>query len=320
MRRGGAPPMLAVDPALVPAFSRVDRGPRGIRLAPAALPDGLTPAPGPDMVLESGVPVPLRAGTVVAGGTLALGVGALGGVAYSFAVPRIRVVHDRRPPGLDRLAGAAEVNAGLLHADGGWRAVVLPSLGDVAADLGEGPVALRADGRRLAIAVAGGVEEADLGADGTPVRHDGAADALAYAGETLFVARGAAVGGPDIAPGEGSPVIALAGASRAARAAALHADGTVTIWEAGAGAPVARWASPAAGSATIAMSPDGAHVELGVPEGPEPAACIARADDGAVVRRVEGARVLAATADGTGVLVAGDWGAAWLIPPPEETA
>lgn len=312
--------MLAVDPALAPALARVERGSRGLRLAAAEPPAGVVTAPGPDLVLESGVPVPLRAAAVVAGGTLVLGVGALGGVAYSLAAPRLRVVHDRRPPGLDLALGAADVNAGLVHADGGWRAVVLPSLGDVAADLGDGPVAIRADGRRLALADAGGVDEAEVGQEGVVARHDGMVDAVAYAGGELVVARGAAVGRPDVDRGDGSPVAALAGAARAPRAAALHADGTVSVWEPGRAEPLARWAAPAAGAGTIAVSADGALVELGVPQGEAPAACIARASDGALVRRVEGARVLALAGDGDGLFVAGDWGAAWLIDPPEESA
>lgn len=321
MRRGAAEPMLAVHPARAPAFARVERGPRGVRLVPVEVPADVPQAPGADLVLESAAPVALRAAALVAGGTWVLGVGALGGVAYSLALPRIRVVHDRRPPGLDAVAGAADVNAGVLHADGGWRAVVLPSLGDVAADLGDGPVAMRADGRRLAVVSGDGIEEFPVGGDGAADRHAGAARALAYAGDgTLLVARGAAVGTPDVAPQDGPAVIALAGAAAAPRAAALHEDGTVTVWESAGTEPVARWAAPVAGAAAIALSPDGERVELGVPVGDAPAAGIARAADGALVRRVEGARVVAATPAQDGLLVAGDWGCAWLIdlPDPKE--
>lgn len=321
MRRGGAEPMLAVHPARAPAFARVERGPRGVRLIPVEVPGDVPQAPAVDLVLESAAPVALRAAALVAGGTWVLGIGTLGGVAYSLALPRIRVVHDRRPPGLDGVVGAADVNAGVLHADGGWRAVVLPSLGDVAADIGDGPVAIRADGRRVAIGAGNGIDELAVGGDGEGARHAGAAQALAYTGDgTLLVARGAAVGTPDVAPQDGPAVIALAGAAAAPRAAALHDDGTVTVWTSGGGDPVARWTSPVEGAATIALSPDGERVELGVPEGDAPAAGIARAADGALVRRVEGARVVAATPAQDGLLVAGDWGCAWLIdlPDPKE--
>ena len=321
MRRGAAAPMIPVDPARAPAFARVERGPRGLRLAPEAPPGGVATAPGPDLVLESAAPVGLRAACLVSEGTLALGIGALGGVAYSLAIPRARVVHDRRPPGVDRALGAAAVNAGLLRDDAGWRAVVLPSLGDVAADLGPGPAAIRPDGRRLAVLHDGAVHELELGADAEPARHAAGADALAYSGDgTLWTARGAAVGPPGVEPADGPAVVALAGAGAAGVAAALHADGTVSVWRAGEAAPAARWAAPCAGAGAIAVSADGARVELGVPEGDAPCACIARADDGALVRRVAGARAIAATPAQDGLLVAGDWGCAWLteIPEPKE--
>lgn len=321
MRRGGAPPMLAVDPAAAPALARVERGPRGLKLVAAAPPDGVATAPAEDLILESAAPVALRAAALVAAGTQVLGLGALGGVAYSFAVPRLRVVHDRRPPGVDAVAGAASVNAGLLHGDDGWRAVVLPSLGDVAADLGDGPVALRADGRLLAVVADGGVYEVPLGADDEPVHHHGAAaDALAYSGDgALWVAAGAAVGPVGTARAEGSPVIALAGAAAASVVAALHADGAVTVWRTGQDGPVARWDAPCADAGTLALSPDGDRVEIGVPSGDAPAACVARAGDGVLLRRVAGARVIAATPDHDGLFIAGDWGCAWLITIPEPT-
>jgi hypothetical protein len=320
VRRGGAPPMLAVDPAVAPACARVERGPRGLKLVAAAPPEGISAAPGDDLILESAAPVALRAGALVATGTQVLGLGALGGVAYSIAVPRVRVVHDRRPPGVDAIAGAASVNAGLLHGDDGWRAVVLQSLGDVAADLGEGPVALRADGRLLAVAADGGVYEVRLGTDEQPVHHPGAADAVAYSGDgALWVAAGAVVGPVGTVAADGPAVIALAGAAAAAVIAALHADGTVTVWRSGADAPIARWSAPCPGAGALAVSADGERVEIGVPVGDSPAACIARAADGALVRRVAGARVIAATPDQDGLFIAGDWGCAWLITIPEPT-
>jgi hypothetical protein len=102
-------------------------------------------------------------------------------------------------------------------------------------------------------------------------------------------------------------------------AAALHADGTVAVWRAGQADPIARWAAPCADAGAIAVSPDGETVEIGVPVGEAPAACIARAADGALVRRVAGARVIAQTPERDGLFVAGDWGSAWLITIPEPT-
>ena len=179
MRRGG-PPILPIDPAAIPAFSRVEfRGHRGLRLAPAPPPAGAAPDEGPPLRLRAGAPAIMREAAVVAGGKLALAMAP--GVAFTVAIPHMTVVHDRRPPGLDRAVGAPGANAGLLHAADGWRVVVLPSLGDVAAGLGEGPVALRADGRRVAAVVDGGVEEWDLGTPEPVARHDGVPGALCYA-------------------------------------------------------------------------------------------------------------------------------------------
>jgi hypothetical protein len=319
MRRGAAEPMLAVDPARAPAFARVERGARGLRLTAHPAPEGATLAPAEDLVIESAAPVALRAATLVAGGAWVLGLGALGGVAYSIGVPRIRVVHDRRPPGVDRVAGAHGVNAGLLHDQSGWRAVVLPSLGDVAAGLGAGPAALRADGRRVALVHEGAVHESDLGVESEGTRHEAAADLLAYAGPgSLWAAAGAAVGPIGTPSGDGEPVVALAGAAGVDRVAALHADGEVSVWEAGGAGPLARWRPPCGAQVgAIAMSADGERVELGVPEGPDPCACIVRAGDGALVRRVVGARVIAANDHQDGLFIAGDWGCAWLIAVPE---
>ncbi|MEQ9115096.1 MAG: hypothetical protein RID94_12695, partial [Miltoncostaeaceae bacterium] len=216
MRRGAAEPRLAVDPSLAPAFARVAIGNRGLRLVPADPPEGVPTAAARDLILESGAPVGLRSAALVNDGTLAFGLGALGGVAYSVGVPRVRVIHDRRPPGVDAVVGSALVNAGLMHSDGGWRCVVLPSLGDVAADLGPGPAAVSHDGRTLAVADVDVVIVAPLRGEGSQDEHPGPVDALAFDGDgTLWAARGAAVGAPGVAAGAGPAVVALAGAARA---------------------------------------------------------------------------------------------------------
>ena len=312
MRRGGAP-TLPIDPAAVPAFARVERGPRGLRLGAAPAPAGAAEGAGGPLRLRAAAPAAVRRAEVVAGGRLVLAAGT--GVAYSLAAPDMRLVHDRRPPGLDLLAGAAGANAGLLRADGGWRAVVLPSLGDMVADLGPGPAAIRADGRRVAAVAGGAIEERDAGAEGVAARHEGCAGALCYAaGGSLLVAAGARVGPPGTTPLAGPAIVALAAAAAAPRVAALHEDGSVSVWEPGADEPLASWASPVDGAGAIGLSPDGALVALGAPDAADPAACLARAEDGAQVRRVEGARAIAPSPAEDGLVVAGDWGCAWLMP------
>lgn len=317
MRRGG-PPMLAVDPASVPPFSRVERGPRGLRFAPLVAPDGASPEPGAPLRVHAAAPAGMRRADVVADGAMVLAAGV--GAAYSLSAPRMHVVHDRRPPGLDRVIGAAGANAGLIHGDDGWRAVVLPSLGDIAAGLGDGPVAIRTDGRRIALAVDGGVEEHDIGTDGPAARHEGAPAALCFAASRdLVVAAGSRVGAPGLAPADGSPVVELVAAAAAPRVAARHADGTVSVWEPGAGDPLATWPAPVAEPGAIAMSADGALVSVGSPDAAEPVACLCDALTGAEVRRVEGARVIAPAPEPDTFLVAGDWGCAWMKPLEEDS-
>ena len=315
MRRGG-PPMLAVDPASVPPFAAVERGPRGLRFAPAPAPAGAADPAGAPLRVRAAAPAALRQAAVVAEGALVLG--AAEGVAYSLAAPQMHVVHDRRPPGLDRVVGAAGANAGLLHGEGGWRAVVLPSLGDLAADLGAGPVAMRADGRRFAVAHESGVDEYEPGIDRAVAFHEGPPVALCYAADgALLVASGAGVGSPGLAPVAGSPVVELAAAAAAPRVAARHEDGSVTVWEVGAAEPLAAWASPVEGAGANALSADGALVTLGTPGG-EPVAAVASAVDGAQVRRIAGARVIAPGPAPDTYLVAGDWGSAWMEPLEED--
>lgn len=316
MRRGG-PPMVAVDPAAVPAFCRVERGPRGLRFAPAPAPRHASDRPGAPLRAMAAAPAAARRASVVAEGRLVLAAGP--GVAFSIAVPRMHVIHDRRPPGLDLALGAAGANAGLLRSGDGWRAVVLPSLGDVAAGLGPGPVAIRQDGRRIAAVEGGAIEEHDLGTEGPVARHEGGAEALAYAADgALVVARGARVGGPDVARADGPAVVELAAAAAAPRLAALHADGTVSVWEPGTGEPLATWPAPLADPGGIALSPDGSLVCLGTPEGADPVAVLADAADGAQARRIAGARVAAPGPEPGTLAVAGDWGCAWLTPPEED--
>ncbi len=314
MRRGG-PPMLPVEPGTVPAVSRVERGPRGLRFAPAgeAAVDG--PHSGP-LRARAAAPVPAREAAVVAGGKLALLTGA--GAALSLRLPQVVVIHDRRPPGLDRTLGAAEANAGLLHADGGWRAVVLPSLGDIAAELGPGPAAIRADGRAVAAVADGEVVEWTLGEDAPTARRPGGGGAICFAADgSVWVAAGAAPREPGAAAAAGSPIVALAAAAAAPVLAARHEDGTTSVWEPGGAAPLAAWASPVPGATSLAVSADGALIALGTPDGDDAVAALVT-PDGAIARLVEGARVIAPSPARDGLFVAGDWGCAWLTPPEED--
>ncbi len=307
--------MLPVDPSDVPAVSRVERGARGLRLAPAG---GAAEGPhsGP-MRLRAAAPVAVRQATVVAGGKLVLALGT--GLAMSLRLPQVQVVHDRRPPGVDAAVGAPGANAGLLHADDGWRAVVLPSLGDVAAGLGPGPAAIRPDGRAVAAVRDGEVLEWAVGDDAPVARHTGSGPALCYAADgTLWLAAGGGPVAPGAAPLDGAAVVALAAAADVPRIAARHEDGSISVWEPGATAPLARWTPPLAGATSLAMSADGALVALGDPDGPDPSAALVTAEDGALARRVDGARVLAPSPARDGVVVGGDWGCAWLTPLEEE--
>jgi hypothetical protein len=296
----------------------VEPGPRGIRLAPAPAPDGLAQAPGPPLRPVRGAPVPAHEVAIAAGGALA--VLAAPGVARSLRVADLAVAFDRRPPGLSRVGGAALANAGLLLADDGWRAVVLPSLGDLVAGLGPGPVALRADGRRVATLRDGVIEEIDLPGPVEAGRHEvaEAPGALAYAADgRLLVAHGAAVGAPPTAGGEGSPVVALAAAAAAPRALARHADGSCSLWDVGGGTRLASWSAPMAGPLAMSLSADGALAALATPFATPAAACVVRADDGALVHHMAEARAVALLPSGAGLLVAGDWGTMWLAPSEE---
>ena len=194
---------------------------------------------------------------------------------------------------------------------------MLPSLGDIAADLGAGPVALRGDGRRIAVAVAGGIEEVSLPSGDDPVRHEGAPSAMTFAASgELLVAAGAAVGPPGTEPSDGSAIVDLASAAGADVVAAGHEDGQVSIWEVGSGAPapVATFEHPA-GPRVLSLSADGRHLALaypdGGPDGP-PFVAVARVVDGALVRRIEGACAIALGRDGVSCAVGGEWGIAWL--------
>ena len=251
---------------------------------------------------------------IVADGSIVLT--AAPGVARTIRLPDMAGLFDRRPPGLMRIAGADLANAGLLLDDSGWRAVVLPSLGDLASDLGPGAVAIRADGRRAAVVHDGAVFELELpGAATTRLEAADAPGALAYAADgSLITAFGAGLGG---AGSEGSTIVALVAAASAPTALACHADGSCSVWDTDSRERLGSWTPAIPGPLSISLSPDGEHATLGTPFAESAAACVVRTVDGATVRHIDGARTIALHPAGTGMLVGGEWGALWLEPPRE---
>lgn len=316
MRRAPEAPSLRVDGADASGWVRLDRSPRGVGLATAAPPEGVRVADErPAWRPVYGAPIAVHEAVMVADGALVLV--AAPGVARSLKAPGLAQAFDRRPPGLMRVAGASRSNAGLLFSDDGWRAVVLPSLGDVLPDLGGGPVALRPDGRAVAYVRDGQVMEATL-PDGTVVaRHEGAVGALAYRADgRLMAGVGARVASPGDPAGDGSPVVALAAASESLSVLARHADGTCSLWN-DDGAPRATWMPPCQGPASIALSPDGRWAAVGTPFAEPAVAAVVDALSGAVLLGVDEGRGVAIGPGGT-VVVGGEWGVLWCDPVVDE--
>lgn len=313
MRRAAPPQMLRVDPADPGPWARVAGGPRGLGLERAPAPAGATADAHVVLRPARGVPFATHDAVIVNEGAIALT--SAPGVARTLRLPDLANLFDRRPPGLDRVAGAAGANAGLLHDDSGWRAVVLPSMGDLVADLGHGPLAIRADGRRVVVAHDGRVFELELPGAATSEVAETVPEALAYEhGGAPLVAAGGGLGG---VAGD-LPIAELVTAQRASRALARHTDGTMALWDTAATTVVASWTAPA-GVIGIALSPEGELASLRIEGGDEPAACLVRAADGTCVRHIIGARVIAFDPADRGILVGGDWGAIWMEPPREAT-
>jgi hypothetical protein len=89
------------------------------------------------------------------------------------------------------------------------------------------------------------------------------------------------------------------------------------VWEPGRAAPLASWPSPVPGATALAVSADGALIALGTPDGADPVAALVT-PGGAIARLVEGARAIAPSPARDGLLVAGDWGCAWITAPEED--
>jgi hypothetical protein len=303
-----APPQrLRVQQSQAPAACRLERGPDGLRLAPAPAPPGLLE--GPALALQAAAPYPAPAMCATAGGRILLAWGP--GFARTVLVPDLAQAFDRRPPGLRAAIGAAGANAALLEADDGWRAVVLPSLGDRLADLGPGPVAIAASGLRLAVSGAGAVRELALADGAEHATHPGEAEALAFAGDDLLVARGGAVGGAATAPGDGPPVRALRGAAEAPVALALLGDGRLVRHD--PGGPGEPWESPVGPVADLSLDAEGTWATLAGAD----AVAVVRAADGAVAAHIAGPTSVALVAGGR-IAIGGEWGVALVAPAKED--
>ncbi len=313
MRRNAPPQNVRVDGTDPGPWARVAQGPRGLGLEAAPAPEGVSLAPDERLLRPvKGVPFVTHEAQIVADGTLALTVAP--NLARSLRLPDMVGQFDRRPPGLMRLAGASLANAGMLLDATGWRAVVLPSLGDLAADLGPGPVAIRADGRRVAVVRESAMFELELpGAATTQVEISSTPGAIAYAADgELIASHGAGLSGED-----GSPIVALTTACAAPRALARHGDGSCSVWDTDTRRRLAAWTPVILGPLSIGLSADGELASMGTPFADPAAACVVRAIDGALVRHIEGARTIALDPAGKGLLVGGEWGALWLEPPRE---
>ena len=310
MRRSPPPQNVRVDGTDPGPWARVAQTSRGLGLEPAPAPEGVALAPDErTMRPVKGVPFTTHEAQIVNNGTLVLT--ASPNLARSIRLPDMVGQFDRRPPGLMRIMGAGMANAGMLLDDAGWRVVVLPSLGDLAADLGSGPVAIRADGRRAAVVRDGVLFELEIpGAAATQVEVAALPGAIAYAADgTLLASDGAGFGGE-----EGSPIVALVAACAAPRALARHGDGSCSLWDTDTRARLGTWTPVILGPLSIGLSGDGALASIGTPFADPAVACVVRAVDGALVRHIEGARTIALDPAGKGLLVGGEWGALWLEP------
>lgn len=310
MRRAAPPPRLRVDTAAAPPLCRVGPGPAGLRLVADEADPGAEVVAAPPLALALAGPLSCDALEPAQGGRLVVGWSP--GVVRSIGVADVGQMFDRRPAGLCDAVGAAGANAALLRADDGWRAVVLPSLGDRLADLGDGPVAIAPDGLTVAAATPDGVVERAMADGAVRATHPGGVDALAYTADgRLWAARAGAIGAMDGPAGDGARSVMLRAAAAADVLVALAADGSVRVR---AGDTVHTWAPPLTGVARVALSADGTHVLLCAGD----AVAVCRAADGALALRIRGARAGALLPDGR-LVISGDWGVAAVVPVTEGT-
>ncbi len=309
MRRSSPPPSLRVATFTIPAIGRVAPGSGGLGIGALPVPDGLDPLPGVDLRLVRGAPFPAEHLVVVNGG--ALTVSLAGGVARSLRLPDVVQAFDRRPPGLVGLVGAPLANACCLIREDGWSAVVLPSLGDIGSGSSSGSVALRADGLRVAAIGADGITEHDLASGGATVAtHPGAFRAVAFDHEgALLCSLGAAIGAPDAAAVEGSPVVAIAAAAEAPVAVTAHEDGSYCAWNTETLKRMGTFTSPVGAAARLAISSDGGRIGLsGIDR-----VALHYLPDGRLGYLIENAVALVPDPRGEGFVIGGVWGTALAI-------
>lgn len=291
MRRMAPPARMNVDRRAVSPFCQVFRGSSGLSLVDGEPPQARVDDASP-IGLMVGAPFPTEAMVATASGRIVLGWGQ--GVARTILIPELAQAFDRRPPGLIGAAGAVAANAALLHADDGWRAVVLPSMGDRLTDLGPGPAAISPDGLRVAAVQDGAVVESAL-ADGTELgRHEGPAAALTY-----------------------TPAGVLRIADRGVTALAAGGETVLAWYDDGSFGPFGgdgRWTVDVGTPRTLAVSDDGAWAVIGGDD----AVTLVRSTDGVAAARIAGASAIAMVAGGH-LAIGGNWGIA-LVGSTEETA
>lgn len=313
MRRAAPPQMLRVDPTDPGPWSAVTRSSRGLGLQATPPPAGDVRPDERALRPTRGVPHAVHRAAVVNGGAVL--VTASPGVARTFRLPDLAELFDRRPPGLCDVRGAAEANAALLRDDVGWRAVVLPSMGDLAADLGPGPIAVRSDGRRVAVVHEGALFEVEIpGAATTQVETTGTPGPVAFAADgTIVVAYGAGIG----SPADGSPVTDIVAASAAPRVLTRHEDGTVRLWDAESLTELGAWTPGLTRVDSVALDARGTSVAVCGTEGETAVSLVVDATTGVPMRAVRGAATIAFGAGDDSLLIGGDWGLVLLETPRE---
>ncbi len=315
MRRAAPPPTLRVDPQDAGPWAEVATSGRGLGLSPVSAPAGEVRGDGLTLRPTRGMPHVAHRATVVNGGAVL--VTASPGLARTYRLPDLAELFDRRPPGLSEVRGAALANAALLRDDSGWRAVVLPSMGDLASDLGPGPIAIRGDGRRVAVVHEGALFEVEIpGAATTQVATTAPVDAVAFASDgALVVAHGAGIG----APQDGSPIVEVAVAASAPRLVTRHADGECRLWDTGSRSELARWTPVLGGVDAVSIDAAGERVALSGIEGDVPVAVVVDAVDGIPTRSIRGARTIAFSPKDSSIVVGGDWGIMLMETPRENS-
>jgi hypothetical protein len=311
VRKVMPPQRLRIDRAPSAPICAFGSGPEGFGLTAVDPPQGAAVSPWPKIALTVASPYPTSGLSAAAGGTMVLSWQP--GVIRSIVLPDLSQAFDRRPPGLAEALGAGRANAAMLRADDGWRAVVLPSLGDRLPDLGPGPVAISASGRQVAVHDQTATLVVPLAGGEVLGDYPGEADAIAFGQEMLWRAAGGVVGPAESGEhGWGAHVRAMAGASGANRVLVQHADGQIS--RLGADEAQCTWAPVMDHVEAISLSDDGEWATLATPD----AVAVVRASDGAIGVYISGASAIALAADRR-IVIGGAWGMALIVPIEETT-